>query len=113
MKILFVIMFIIVGLTFPCWADEVNLAWDASTESNLKGYNIYRAERIEDKTTAWEQIGTVAGDISTYIDEVDNKNYAYMVTAFDATGKESFPSNMVERYDRTPFPSVRNLRKYE
>ena len=112
MKKLFLstIFFLILFATVS-WADTVVLQWDANIETNLDGYYLYRADKIDDHTTAWEKIATIAKDVTTYTDEVDNKNYAYLITAFDTTGKESFPSNMVERYDRTPFPSVQNLRK--
>ena len=114
MKKLFLGLAFVILTTFLsslAWADSVTLLWDPGTGSSPDGYNIYRSEKIEDHSTAWEKIGTAAKDITTYTDEVDNKNYAWMVTAFDTTGKESFPSNMVERYDRTPYPTVTNLKK--
>ena len=109
-KLLLSFIFVLLFTTMS-QADTVILQWDANIETNLDGYYLYRADRIDDHTTAWEKIATIAKDITTYTDEVDNKNYAWLVTAFDTTGKESFPSNMVERYDRTPYPPVQNLRK--
>ena len=106
LSIIFILSFATIG-----WAGSVTLQWDANTESQLAGYYLYRAERIGDHTTAWEKVDTIAKDVITYTDEVDDKNYAWMVTAFDAAGNESFPSNMAERYDRTPPMPVQNLRK--
>lgn len=87
------------------------MEWGPNTESDLKGYNIYRAERTGDHSSAWKIIGTVPKETTTYTDEIDGKNYAYMVTAVNDTDQESFPSNMVERYDRTPPMTLQNLRK--
>ena len=98
-------------LSSVTYADSITLTWDAGyTGADLQGYYIYRADRIGDHTTAWVQIDSVMGDVTTYTDAVDSQNYAYMVTAF-TPDKESFPSNMVERYDKTPLPPVQNLRK--
>lgn len=112
-KLLAGFVFVILATLFGsvAWADSVTLTWNEVVDSRLDGYNIYRAEKTEGVTTAWEKVGTVANDIVIYTDETDNKNYAWMVTAFDTTGKESFPSNMVELYDRTPYPVVQNLQK--
>ena len=93
------------------WADTVVLQWDANTETDLAGYYLYRADKIGDHTTAWKKIATIEKDATTYTDKVDSKNYAWLLTAFDTTDNESFVSNMVERYNRTPFVSVRNLKK--
>lgn len=109
--IIFLMLFLFAGLISLCLAGTVTLEWDANTEANLNGYHLYRAEKIGNCTTAWERIATVEKNETTYVDEIDEKNYAYQITAFDITDKESFVSNMVERYDRTPYPSVQNLRK--
>ena len=111
----YIIMFLgfILAILFNSFAlaDSVTLEWDANTEADLDGYCLYRAERIGDHSTAWEKIATIPKDVSTYTDEVDKKNYAWMITAFDISGNTSFPSNMVERYDRTAPGFVQNLRK--
>ena len=110
-KISLILLAVIFLFSTVCLADEVTLQWDANSESQLAGYYLYRAERIGDCTTAWEKVTTIAKDVTTYTDEVDEKNYAWMVTAFDVAGNESFPSNMVERYDKTPPIPIQNLRK--
>jgi len=106
LSIVFVLM-----LSGLAWPGSVILEWDPNNETDLKGYHIYRAERLGDHSTAWKKIGTVSKDITTYTDEVDNRNYAWQVTAYNVIGQESFPSNMVERFDRTPPMTVENCRK--
>lgn len=110
MKKIFVILGMIAFLfSTVCWADSVTLQWEASVGNNLNGYHIYRAEKIGNLTTAWEKIGTVAKDILTYTDEVDDKNYAWMVTAFDTEERESFPSNMAEKCKKVSYSPAINL----
>lgn len=78
------------GLWALCHGDIVNLYWAANTEEDLAGYNVYRIFK-----------GT-----RTYIDAVIDPNcqdiisseageYAYDVTALDAFGNESGPSDPV------------------
>ena len=111
MKKLFLSIILILSFATVGWADPVTLEWDANVEADLAGYYLYRAERIGDHSTAWEKIATIAKDITTYTDEVDGKNYAWEVTAFNISGQESRSSNMVERYDTTPPMTLQNLRK--
>jgi len=98
-----------------CWAADVPLSWDANTEPDLAGYNLYQAERIGDMTTEWVfviEIPAGTEPIVTHTVTVDdNKNYAWLVTAFDFAGNRSFVSNMVERFDRIPPGHVKNLKK--
>ena len=93
------------------WAGSVTLEWDPNSETDLAGYYLYRAERIDDHTLVWEKIATVPKDITNYEDVIDDRNYAWQVTAFDKANNESFVSNMVERYDRTPPGIIKNLKK--
>lgn len=111
MKRLLMIMGMLLFLVGNCWAGSVVLEWDANPEAQLAGYCLYRAERIGDHTLAWEKIATLAKDVTTFTDTIDDKNYAWQVTAFDTGNSESFVSNMVELYDRTPPPPTQNLRK--
>lgn len=113
MKKLLLALILILGLSVPCMADTtVTLVWDANAEVCLDGYNLYRAERIGNMTTAWEQVKTVAKEVVSCTDVVeDGKNYAWLLTAFDTAGNESFVSNMIELYDRTSPLPVQNLRK--
>ena len=109
-KVFFFMSLVILSSSFA-WAGSVILEWDANNETDLAGYYLYRAERIDDCTLAWEKIATIQKDVTSYEDTVDEKNYAWQVTAYDSTNNESFVSNMVERYDRTPPGIIKNLRK--
>ena len=116
MKKLFLFLILVVGLSLPCWADQVTLTWDHNTESDLAGYNVYRAERFEDRSTGWAKVGTVEAGVNVFTDEVDSgKNYVWIIDAFDLSEppNTSFVSNMVERFDRTPPGVVSNLQKQE
>ena len=113
MKTIFITLVLIVGLCLPCGADQVTLQWDANTEADLAGYYLYRAERIGDHTLAWKRIATIPKGTTNYDDEIDEKNYAWQVTAYNMRNKESFVSNMVERYEQTQPMTLKNLRKSE
>ena len=100
-------------LLFPvmCFAADVTLQWDANTESDLVGYYVYQAERIGNKTTAWQRITPdPVTEVIFVVTGLDSNNYAWMVTAVDSEDNESFVSNMVERYDRTPPGVPANLK---
>ena len=112
MKRLILTLFLILFL-FPifCFAADVTLEWDASTES-IAGYYVYQAVRVDDHTSAWQRITpNLIAETVWVITGLDDNNYAWQVTAVDNQGNESFVSNMVERYDRTPPVAVKNLRK--
>lgn len=112
MKKLFLILIILLFPVF-CFATDVTLEWDLNTEP-VAGYYLYQAERIGDKTTAWVKITPDLIPGPTFIvTGLDDNNYAWLVTAIDESGNESFVSNMVERYDQTPPFAVKNLRKGE
>lgn len=112
MKRLLTTLLLILGLSIPCLADTtVTLVWEPNSEACLSGYNLYRAERIGNMTTAWAKVKTVAREAVSCSDIVeDGKNYAWLITAFDTADNESFVSNMAELYDRTPPIPVQNLR---
>ena len=110
MKNIIIIGILIIISCVSAWSGSVKLELDPNSETNLAGYYLYRAERIDDHTLAWVKIAIIAKDITTYIDEVDEKNYAWLITAFDTGDNESFVSNMVERYSRTSPGMIENLR---
>jgi len=109
-KIVLLVILLIISSALA-WAGSVTLEWDPNSETNLAGYYLYRAERVDDHSLAWEKIAIIARDKTTYTDEIDEKNYAWQITAFDTSDNESFVSNMVERFDRTPPCMIENLRK--
>jgi chitodextrinase len=71
----------------PVSYNRVDLAWGASSDNvGVTGYTIYRGG---------QQIGTVGGTTLAYQDTtvLPNTAYTYTVTAKDAAGNESLPSN--------------------
>ncbi len=72
-------------------SKDATLTWTANTEADLNGYNIYRAsENIKTK------INTTIVKETTYQDkDISDGLYSYEITAADAQGNESKPSNSV------------------
>ncbi len=69
--------------------SDCNLAWNANTEPDLAGYNIYRKA-----STDWQKINLSPVAASSYTDAgLKNDTYTYRVTAVDQVGNESGPSN--------------------
>lgn len=91
---------------------DVALQWDAVPDLDWAGYNIYQADRIGDHSTAWVKITPTLIRINSHtVVGLDDANYVWVVTAVDLAGNESFVSNMVERFDRTPPYAPTNLGK--
>jgi len=112
MKKLFFLTFIAFMIPAFCFGADVTLQWDANTETDLAGYYVYQADRIGNVTTAWQRITPNLITENTFVvTGLGDDNYAWLVTAVDTAGNESFVSNMVERVDRTPPIAPTNLRK--
>ena len=81
------------GLTASPGLNSVELAWDRNTESDFKGYKIYRSA----DNGPFEKI---AEDLEgpSYSDKTvqPGKHYRYTVSAVDQAGNESKPSAPVE-----------------
>ena len=108
----FTLFIILLFIPSTALGADVTLQWDPNPEPDIAGYHIYQADRIGDKTTAWQRITTnLVTETIFIITDLDDNNYAWMVTAMDTTGNESFVSNMVERFDRTPPGYPKNLTK--
>jgi fibronectin type 3 domain-containing protein len=74
----------------------VNLSWNASTSSDVSGYNIYRAVY----TTSCESFSKINPALNTsmlYADSVvaDGTSYCYATTAVNSSNEESGYSNTV------------------
>lgn len=71
---------------------SITLAWDANTEIDLTGYRVYRATSAEGPFT---QVGDAVS--ASFVDTglFDGMTYYYQVTAYDAVGLESDPSDTV------------------
>jgi endonuclease I/fibronectin type 3 domain-containing protein len=75
---------------------EVLLDWPDNLESDLAGYNIYRA--TDPANGPWTVLNSSLLSASDYLDEnvVNGTTYYYVVTAKDDAGNESTPSNVAE-----------------
>ena len=69
---------------------SVTLAWDRSTSSGVTGYYIYV---LEENTTTPSRVMVGNTNQATIATLKEGLKYSFTVTAFDATGLESVPSN--------------------
>jgi hypothetical protein len=75
----------------PAPVEVVNLTWNASTSSNIAGYNMYRGP----DGVNWELINTgglIASTLYSDSTVADNTTYYYAVTAVNTSGMESAKS---------------------
>ncbi len=84
------------GTGTPAPTHTVNLSWNASTSSNISGYNIYRAGY----TTSCGSFSKINGVLNTgtlYTDSTvtNGSAYCYAATAVDSSSVESAYSNIV------------------
>jgi len=81
--------------------DDIILRWDANTESDLKGYNIYRKESEGKK---WRRLNREVLQGTTYRDDTVKRGitYFYYVTAIDnaPAENESEPSEKLKAFLR-------------
>lgn len=83
-------------LTVTAEASTVNLAWNANTEADLAGYNLYRAFQPCSTQGPLAKVGTV-GKVVTMTDTVSvDGTYCYDLTAFDTANNESAHSTKAE-----------------
>jgi len=105
---------LLVGLLFgaPVFAQArtVSLEWDANTEEDLAGYNIYRSETAGG--AAYTKINPAAITATTYDDTkaLAGRTYYYAATALDTAGQESGYSNEVVYL--VPHPTCQPLPEY-
>lgn len=83
------------GTGTPAPTHTVNLSWNASTSSNISGYNIYRAAQSGScgsfsKINATLNTGTVYADSTV----INGTTYCYAATAVDTSNQESGYSNI-------------------
>jgi hypothetical protein len=87
-------LFLFVCLSFPCFANDVTLQWDANTENDLAGYRVFMREAVNGynyESPAWEGTKTTC----TINDVLPDKDYRFVCRAFDTEGYESDNSNEV------------------
>jgi hypothetical protein len=75
---------------------SVNLSWNASTSSNISGYNIYRAVYVN-SCGSFSKINSLLNTSTLYTDSVvaDGTSYCYATTAVNSSNEESGYSNIV------------------
>jgi len=85
------------GTGTPAPVHTVSLTWNASTSSNISGYNIYRAVYVSACGAFTKLNGTTLDTTTSYTDSVvtNGTNYCYATTAVDSTNAESGYSNIV------------------
>ena len=83
------------GVTPP--VHTVALSWNASSSSNISGYNVYRAIYGSSCGGFSKINGSTLVASTTYTDSAvtDGKNYCYATTAVDSSNAESGYSNIV------------------
>lgn len=81
-------------IAVPCYAIDVTLQWEANTESDLAGYNLYYGG------TAGGPYNAAVMDIQdpdateyTAVGLADEGDYFFVLTAYDTGGEESGFSN--------------------
>ena len=91
------------GTGTPAPTHTVNLSWDASTSSNIAGYNIYRAVFLI-SCGSYAKINSLLDTSTLYTDAsvVDGTSYCYASTAVDTSNEESGYSNIVANVQIPP-----------
>lgn len=109
MKSLWVMVFVFMAGVAS--AATVNLQWDANTETDLAGYNLYRAFQPCTAQGPLNKVGTVGKVTSTTDTVAVDGLYCYELTAFDTSNNESGRSNKAEAtVNVNPPPAPKNLR---
>lgn len=107
------ILFVFIFRAYSAYAESVSLKWDANTESDLAGYNIYVSIRSRDYTNDDTKTYDV-GNVTTYTvtDLIVGTTYYFAATAYDTSGNESDHSNelIYLAVDITPPDMPRNMR---
>lgn len=76
---------------------DVALSWNASTSSNISGYNIYRAVYSNSACGSFSKINPSLNGSTLYTDNLvsDGTSYCYATTAVNSSNEESGYSNIV------------------
>src|SRR6266571_6397176 len=72
--------------------QSVTLAWDRSTDSTVTGYKLYYTDVAAGSTSA---INVGNATTNTVSGLVETKTYSFDVVAYNASGVESVPSNVI------------------
>ena len=89
------------GTGTPPPQHSVGLTWDASNETDVVGYNVYRGNSAGGPFT---KINSSLDPTNSYTDGtvVGGQTYYYYATAVDSNGLESTPSNQVKAIIPSP-----------
>ena len=91
------------GTGLPVPTHSVSLSWNASTSSDISGYNIYRS-LFGTSCGGYEKINSVLNTNTLYTDStvVDGTSYCYASTAVSSSNEESGYSNIVANIQIPP-----------
>jgi len=86
----------VTGTGTPASTHTVNLSWNASTSSDVTGYNIYRAV-FTTSCGSYSKINSLLDTSTLYTDSsvVNGTSYCYASTAVNSSNEESGYSNIV------------------
>src|SRR2546425_1035319 len=92
--------FFLLGLSalFLAWspfaqgAQSVTMAWDRSTDTTVTGYRLYYTD-VSAGTTSAINAGNVTSNTVSGL--LETKTYSFDVVAYNASGTESVPSNVI------------------
>ncbi len=89
------------SLRYLSGADCIELAWDASADSLLEGYDVYRAD---EPAGPYGLVGVVDGH-ARLVDEglLSEEDYFYYVRARDSMGNVGAPSGTLEAWTGAPY----------
>lgn len=76
---------------------SVSLSWNASSSSDITGYNVYRAAYSSSSCGSYAKINTLLNTSTLYTDSsvVNGTSYCYASTAVNTSNEESAYSNVV------------------
>lgn len=103
--VLIVAMFFIVLWKGCAFGASVQLQWDANTETDLAGYNVYRSTSSGMTAPVKIPVGMVTTSTVSGLSELEE--YYFAVTAYNTGGLESTYSNVVYAYFLKPPTSLK------
>ncbi|PSQ62404.1 MAG: hypothetical protein BRD25_05350, partial [Bacteroidetes bacterium QH_1_61_8] len=82
------------GLTASAGDCQISLSWEANSEGDLSGYNLYRSTSSFSDLSSAQKINETLIQTTSYSDSNlgNGPTYYYRVTAVDESGDESSPS---------------------
>lgn len=85
------------GLNAAVTGENVSLSWDANTEADIAGYNVYRST---ESGSGYSKINESPLTATQYLDNTaaNSTVYYYVVTAVDTDSNESGYSNQTQAY---------------